>query len=118
MANIEPLHWAITRGRSLLGLGPLCSPTVTRKDSTQLVPIAATPKRELVSLVTSKMIVKAATPGSVLALEGNLMTSATRVVTKPCPGEIMATSTSKRWDISWSNKFGSTQKEPSNGLKK
>ena len=34
MANTELLHWAVTRGRSSLALGPLCSPTVTRKDST------------------------------------------------------------------------------------
>ena len=33
MANTELLHWAVTRGRSSLGLGPLYNPTVTRKDS-------------------------------------------------------------------------------------
>ena len=33
MENTELLHWAVTRGRSLLGLGPLYNPTVTRKDS-------------------------------------------------------------------------------------
>ena len=33
MENTELLHWAVTRGRSSLGLGPLYNPTVTRKDS-------------------------------------------------------------------------------------
>ena len=45
----------------------------------------------------------AATPESGLALEGFSMTP-TRVVTKLLMVEIMATSTSKRWDTSWSNK--------------
>ena len=61
------------------------------------------------------MIVTAVTPGSGLALEGITMTL-TRVATK-LPGEIMATSTLKRWDTSWSNRFGRTQKKPSKGLK-
>ena len=115
MANTELLHWAVTHGRSFLGLGPLYRPTVTRKDSTQFVPIATPPKQELVSLETTKMIVTAVTPGSGLALEGSKMTL-TRVATK-LPGEIMATSTLKRWDTSWSNRFGRTQNKPSKGLK-
>ena len=61
------------------------------------------------------MAVAAVTPGSGLALEGSKMTL-TRVATKQ-PGEIMATSTLKRWDTYWSNRFGRTQKKPSNGLK-
>ena len=61
------------------------------------------------------MSVAAVTPGSGLALEGSMMTL-TRVATKLQPGEIMATSTLKRWDTSWSNRFGRTQKKPSKGL--
>ena len=61
------------------------------------------------------MIVTAVTPGSGLALEGSKMTL-TRVATK-LPGEIMAASTLKRWDTSWSNRFGRTQNKPSKGLK-
>ena len=103
MANTELLHWAVTRGRSSLALGPRYNPTVTRKDSTFYASIATTPKRELVSSQTIKMSVAVATPESGLALEGFLMT-ATRVATKLLTVEIMATSTSKRWDISWFNK--------------
>ena len=99
MENTELLHWAVTRGRSSLGLGPLYNPTVTRKDSTFYAPTATTPKRELVSLLTIKMSVAVATPGSGLAVEGSLMTT-TRVATKLLTVEIMATSTSKRWDTS------------------
>ena len=62
------------------------------------------------------MSVAAVTPGSGLALEGSKMTL-TRVATKLQPGEIMATSTLKRWDTSWSNRFGRTQNKPSKGLK-
>ena len=103
MVNTELLHWAVTRGRSSLGLGPLCNPIATKKDSTFYAPIATTLKRELVSFLTIKMSVIAATPESGLALEGFSMTP-TRVVTKLLMVEIMATSTSKRWDTSWSNK--------------
>ena len=97
MVNTELLHWAVTRGRSSLGLGRRYRPTVTRKDSTQFVPKAKPPKQELVSLETTKMTVAAVTPGSGLALEGIAMTP-TRVATKVESEEIMATSTSKRWD--------------------
>ena len=95
MANTELLHWAVTHGRSSLGLGPLCNSTVTRKDLTYLKPLA---KRGLVSLVTNIITVINLTPESGLAPEGTLMTP-TRVATKLYTGEIMATSTSKRWDI-------------------
>ena len=95
MVNTELPHWAVTRGRSSLGLGPLCNSTVTRKDSTYLKPLA---KRGLVSLVTNIITVINLTPESGLAPEGTLMTP-TRVATKLYTGEIMATSTSKRWDI-------------------
>ena len=74
MVNTELLHWAVTRGRSSLGLGPLYNPTVTRKDSTFYAPTATTPKRELVSLLTIKMSVALVTPESGLALEGTMMT--------------------------------------------
>ena len=94
MANIAPLHWAVTRGRSSLGLAPLYNPTVTRKDSTFYAPIASTPKQELVSLQTSKMIATPVTPESGLALEGTVMTP-TRVETSH-----IAISTSKQWDTS------------------
>jgi len=94
MANIALLHWAVTRGRSSLGLAPLYNPTVTRKDSTFYAPIATTPKRELVSLETSKMIATAVTPELGLALEGTVMTP-TRVATIH-----IAISTSKQWDTS------------------
>ena len=118
MANTELLHWAVTRGRSSLGLAPLYNPTVTRKDSTFYAPTATTPKRELVSLLTIKMSVALVTPESGLALQGTLMTP-TRVATKQslCTEQIMATSTSKRWDIFSSNKSCNTQKQPSSGLK-
>ena len=96
MANTELLHWAVTRGRSSLGLEPLYNPTVTRKDSTHCV--VAVAERELVSLVTIKMIVTAVTPGSGLELRGTLMTP-TRVATKLNMRQIKATRTSKRWDI-------------------
>ena len=99
MTNTELLHWAVTLGRSSLGLAPLYNPIVTRKDSTFYAPTASTPKRELVSLLTIKMSVAVATPESGLALEGFLMTT-TRVATKLLTVEIMATSTSKRWDTS------------------
>ena len=117
MANTELLHWAVTRGRSSLGLGPLYNPTVTRKDSTFYAPKATTPKRELVSLEMSKMIAPVVTPESGLALKGSLMTP-TRVATKLLlMHQIMASSTSKRWDIFWSSNSCNTQKQPSSGLK-
>ena len=50
-----------------MGLAPLYNPIVTRKDSTFYAPTASTPKRELVSLLTIKMSVAVATPGSGLA---------------------------------------------------
>ena len=102
MTNTELLHWAVTRGRSSLGLRPLCKPTVTRKDSTFYVTAAASPKRELVSLLTIKMTVAPATPESGLALE-DPMTIPTRVATLLLFNQIMAGGTSKRWDTSWSN---------------
>ena len=117
MANTELLHWAVTRGRSSLGLGPLYNPTVTRKDSTFYAPTASTPKRELVSLEMSKMIAPVVTPESGLALKGSLM-SPTLVATKLLlMDQIMASSTSKRWDIFWSSNSCNTQKQPSSGLK-
>ena len=123
MANTELLHWAVTRGRISLGLGPLCNSTVTRKDLTQFIPLTrnANPvcdaaKRGLVSLVTNIITVTDLTPESGLAQQGTLMTP-TRVATKLNTGEIMATSTSKRWDIFWSNNSCNTQKQPSSGLK-
>ena len=125
MANTELLHWAVTHGRSSLGLGPLCNSTVTRKDfKTQLIPLTTTvnlvsaAKRGLVSLVTTVITVSNQTPESGLALQGTLMTP-TRVATKQSLSteQIMATSTSKRWDIFWSNKSCNTQKQPSSGLK-
>ena len=109
MANTELLHWAVTRGRSSLGLGPRYSPTVTRKDSTYYAPIPPALKQELVSLPTIRMSVALVTPESGLALEGTMMIP-TRVVTKLYTGEIMATSTSKRWDTSWFNKCCNTQR--------
>ena len=81
MANTELLHWAVTRGRSSLALGPLCNPTVTGRDSTYYLYIASSLRRGLVSLETTKMIVEALTPGSGLALEGTTMTL-TRVAMK------------------------------------
>ena len=116
MVNIELLHWAVTRGRSSLALGPRYNPIATKKDSTFYAPIATTLKRELVSLLTIKMSVTAATPESGLALEDSTMTR-TRVVTKLLLVEIMVTNTSKQWDTSWSNNSCNTQKEPLNGLK-
>ena len=95
MANTELLHWAVTLGRSSLDLGPLYNPTVTRKDSTHCVVVVA--ERELVSLATTRMIVAAVTPGSGLEKQGTMITP-TRVATK-LSKEIMAGSTSKRWDI-------------------
>ena len=95
MENTELLHWAVTRGRSSLGLGPLYNPTVTRKDSTHCVVVVA--ERESVSLAITTMIVTAVTPGSGLEMQGTMITP-TRVATK-LTREIMASSTSKRWDI-------------------
>ena len=115
MANTELLHWAVTRGRSSLGLGPLYNPIATRKDSTYWV-LADTAKRELVSIATEKMTVTAVTPGSGLALEGILMTPI-HVVTKLIKTEqIMATRASKLWDTSWFNNSCNTKKQPSNSL--
>ena len=109
MVNTELLHWAVTRGRSSLGLGPRYSPTVTKRDSTYYAPMVTALKQELVSLPTIKMSVAVATPESGLALEGTMMTP-TRVVTKLNTGEIMPTSTSKQWDTSWFNKCCNTQR--------
>ena len=95
MENTELLHWAVTRGRSSLGLGPLYNPTVTRKDSTHCVVVVA--ERESVSLAITTMIVTAVTPGSGLEMQDTMITP-TRVATK-LTREIMASSTSKRWDI-------------------
>ena len=95
MTNTELLHWAVTLGRSSLGLAPLYNPIVTRKDSTFYAPTATTPKRELVSLLTIKMSVAVETPGSGLTLESSLMTRR-RVATELLTVEIMATNTSKR----------------------
>ena len=64
MANTELLHWAVTRGRSSLALGPRYNPIATKKDSTFYVPISTTPKRQLVSLLTIKMSVAVASPES------------------------------------------------------
>ena len=79
--------------------------------------VSASPglKQGLVSLETTRTTATNVTPGSALALEGITMIL-TRVVTKLLMEQIMATSTSKRWDTSLSNKSGGTQKEPPNGL--
>ena len=90
MAHTELLHWVVTRGRSSLGLRPLCNPTVTRKDLTFNVAMV-TPKRELVSLLTIKTHVTPATPESGLALEDILLLP-TRVATQYMLIHIMATS--------------------------
>ena len=104
MANTELLHWAVTRGRSSLALGPRYNLTVTRKDSTYYAPMAKDLKQELVLLLTIKMSVALVTPESGLVLKGTMMTP-TSVVTKLNMGEIMGTSKSKLWDTSWFNKI-------------
>ena len=61
------------------------------------------PKQESVSLVTTQTAAITVTPESGLVLEGNTMTP-TRVETRLHIPQIMATSTSRPWDTSWSSK--------------
>ena len=63
-------------------------------------------KPELVLLATAGKTVTRVTQESDLAREGAL-TIQTRAVTKPVFLQIMDTNTSKPWDTSWYNKYGS-----------
>ena len=63
-------------------------------------------KPELVLLATAGKIVTRVTQESDLAREGAL-TIQTRAVTRPVFLLIMDTNTSKPWDTSWYNKYGS-----------
>ena len=83
-------HWAVTRGSHWLVHRPPYSGTAIRKASTPCVAITTIPKQELVSLVTTKTLVIAATPGSGLVQQGTRMTP-TRVETLQNTRQIMET---------------------------
>ncbi len=99
MGNTAPPHWVVTRGRRWLALRPLCRQTVTGKGS---IHIARILKPESVSLQIMKMAAARVIPESGLVQEGILMTP-TRVETWLSTHQIMATNSSKPWDISWWN---------------
>ena len=98
------LHWVVTSGRSWLVRRALCNWTVTRKASMLWVPRGIILKRELVILLTSKTIVALVIPELGLVLEDILITPI-RVETQHLSPQIMATETSKLWDIFWCSKL-------------
>ena len=100
MGNTAPLHWVVTRGRHWLVHRPHCSLTAIRKDSMRWETVISNPKQESVSPQTSRMTVRLVTPGLVLAQEVYMMTP-TLVEMRQRTRQIMATSTSKPWGISW-----------------
>ena len=100
MGNTAPPHWVVTRGRHWLVHRPHCSLTAIRKDSMRWETVISNPKQESVSPQTSRMTVLPVTPGLVLAQEVYMMTP-TLVEMRQRTRQIMATSTSKPWDISW-----------------
>ena len=100
MGNTAPLHWVVTRGRHWLVHRPHCSLTAIRKDSMRWETVISNPKQESVSPQTSRMTVLPVTPGLVLAQEVYMMTP-TLVEMRQRTRQIMATSTSKPWGISW-----------------
>ncbi len=100
MHNTATPHWVVTRGRHWLVHRPLCRPTVTRKGSMPCVSLIELLKQGSVSLVTNKMPAPLVIPESGLVQEDIMMTP-TRVETKQCTHQIMATNTSKPWVISW-----------------
>ena len=100
MGNTAPPHWVVTRGRHWLVHRPHCSLTAIRKDSMRWETVISNPKQESVSPQTSRMTVLPVTPGLVLAQEVYMMTP-TLVEMRQRTRQIMATSTSKPWGISW-----------------
>ena len=100
MGNTAPPHWVVTRGRHWLVHRPHCSLTAIRKDSMRWETVISNPKQESVSPQTSRMTVLPVTLGLVLAQEVYMMTP-TLVEMRQRTRQIMATSTSKPWGISW-----------------
>ena len=100
MGNTAPPHWVVTRGRHWLVHRPHCSLTAIRKDSMRWETVISNPKQESASPQTSRMTVLPVTPGLVLAQEVYMMTP-TLVEMRQRTRQIMATSTSKPWGISW-----------------
>jgi len=76
---------------------PPYKPIAIKKGLMFVVNVHLIQKQGLVSLVTMRMIATLVTPGLVLVQE-EITTISTLVVTRPHPGEIMETSTSKPWD--------------------
>ena len=104
MGNTAPPHWVVTRGSGWLVHGPPCSATAIRKDSMQWETLVI-PKQESASLLTRRITVVPVTPESVLAQEVSLMIP-TLVEIRQRTRQIMETSTSKPWGISWYSNRG------------
>ena len=89
--------------KKLIGSRASLQPNCNKEGFNVLCTYSNHSKARIGIVANNQNVCKAATPESGLALEGFSMTP-TRVVTKLLMVEIMATSTSKRWDTSWSNK--------------
>ena len=103
MGNTATPHWVVTRGSCWLVLKPPCSSTVTRKDLMLLVISLLIPKRESVSLVTTRTIAMIVTLELDLVLEDILIIAA-HVETRLNIRQIMAKSILRQWDIFWYSK--------------
>ena len=103
MGNTATPHWVVTRGSCWLVLKPPCSSTVTRKDLMLLVISLLIPKRESVSLVTTRTIAMIVTLELDLVLEDILIIAA-HVETRLNICQIMAKSILRQWDIFWCGK--------------
>ena len=106
MADTAPPHWVVRSGKSWLVPKAHYSTTATKKGSMSFVLRKNILKPELVLLATAGKSVTRVTQESDLAREGAL-TIQTRAVTRPVFLQIMDTNTSKPWDTSWYNKYGS-----------
>ena len=100
MGNTVPPHWVVTRGSRWLVHRPPCSPTAIRKDSMRWETTLVYPKQESASPLTRRITIVPATPASVLAQEIYMMIP-TRAEMRQRTRQIMETSTSKPWGISW-----------------
>ena len=106
MADTAPPHWVVRSGKSWLVPKAHYRTIATKKGSMSFVVVKDILKPELVLLATAGKIVTRVTQESDLAREGAL-TIQTRAVTRPVFLQIMDTNTSKPWDTSWYNKYGS-----------
>ena len=110
MEFTAPLPWVVAHGSHSLARKLPYSPTASWKGLTH-TQNCRSPRQESVSLVTTKTIATPAIPESGLVLEGMQMIL-TRAETRQNTEGIMATSTSKQWDISSFNDIPHEVLEP------